>query len=176
MSNAPDRLNNFQIAIGLLVAAMIGWTAVVVRDVWWPVIVGVFATTPVADNDRAMEFTRLWIATKVYAVFGLPLAALLCLAVGFPTWRFMEMKGFRRARHAALAGATAGFAIGFLLIAASIIFAGNYSSWDNQGQLVDNGWPTTRGWLRSLNLVFGMMVVGILSGLGAWLAVARYKS
>lgn len=184
MDNVARTLSSRQMAVGIFVAALIAWLLTVATDIWLPVGEAIFRKNVLGYRGRIPELAQLWGITTLYAVFGIPIALVVSFAVGFPVWRYMDAKGLRSSGDAIRAGAFAGLIISLVSIALSLLLGlataaddnSSFSSWAYGQQVIDDGLPTTFGWLMKFLSVVTTIVIGAAAGLGAWATVVRLGS
>ena len=97
MTSVTSHLSIWQRTRGLLAAAAVAWALTTLIDLGWPMLQLWFASTFLQYDGYVPPLAQVvsWIA--LYAIFGLPLALIVCLAIGFPAWRFAEKKDSQRA-------------------------------------------------------------------------------
>jgi hypothetical protein len=184
MDNVARTLSNRQMAFGIFVAALIAWLLTVASDIWLPAGEAIFRKNFLGYRGRIPELAQLWSITTLYAVFGIPIALVVSFAVGFPVWRYMDAKGLRSSGDAIRAGALAGLIISLVSIALSLLSGlataaddnSSFSSWTYGQQVIDDGLPTTFGWLMKFLSAVTTIVIGAAAGLGAWATVVRSGS
>jgi hypothetical protein len=183
MTSVTSHLSIWQRTRGLLAAAAVAWALTTLIDLGWPILQLWFASTFLQYDGYVPPLAQVvsWIA--LYAIFGLPLALIVCLAIGFPAWRFAEKKGLATRLDAVRVGAVVALIIGLtgiiLGVLASLSTALNdsstFDSWSWGRQVVRDGLPTPLGWVFTAIDLLATVGIGCVAGYAAW-TVAGVKS
>jgi hypothetical protein len=107
----PD-LSRWQKTRGLLAAAAVAWGLTTLVDVVWPTLEVSFASTFLHYDTYVPPPSQVLAWVALYAIFGIPLALIVCLAIGFPAWRFAEKRGLRSRAEAIKVGGGVGLLVG----------------------------------------------------------------
>lgn len=165
---------------GLFAAAITAWAMIAVMPSLFFVIV-----TLTTGTSRAAWFyvTQMVHLLEVVTIVGLPLALIVCVAVGYPVWRVASARGLARRRDAIIIGALVGAVVCLLLTAASHIATytighiysvggrpSTLNEWSNGVQVVKNNLPTWAAILDDLYRTLFFAAAGAVSGLAAWWA------
>jgi hypothetical protein len=108
----------------------------------------------------------------VLGLFGIPLALILGILVGFPAVKLANQLGRNSYIDALMFGAVTGLLIGAVILAYDLFQGlgdylddtGHGSYGDGHGNLMDNGMPTARGWLYWFGYFIQLAIVGALAG------------
>ena len=159
------RTPNGRILLGLTAAALIGWFVFTLG------IVMPMAVQGFADQDPYISLT-VRNTVLLMGLFGIPIALLLSLLVGFPLWKLAERRGFHLPKHGLLWGAMAGAIISLVLTGYTVLSGlptyfdpnAGYDYADGTGLIVRDGLLTVRGWLLEGRRLLVMSAVGALAG------------
>jgi hypothetical protein len=185
MSGVGERLKARQMVLGLVSAGVVAWTLSVFCDLWWPAIEAVFRRDFLGYTGHVPDAAWLWTGTKIYAVFGLPIAVMVCFIFGYPMWRRMDRLGLRSTHHAIRAGADAGIIIGLIAILFQLLMGlltalddGSSVNSTSYGQrVIVDGLRTEFGYLLLLVDFVSTVAIGAAAGVAAWwtaLLVGRF--
>ena len=174
-------LSRWQKTRGLLAAAAVAWGLTTLVDVGWPTLEVSFATTFLHYDTYVPPPSQVLAWGALYALFGIPLAVIACLVVGFPAWRFAEKRGLKTRAEAIKVGGVVGLIVGSAGIVLGVLAAlptalsdsSTYNEWSWGQQTVSDGLPTLLGWGYQAIRLLITAGVGCLAGLAAW-AVAGH--
>jgi hypothetical protein len=119
----------------------------------------------------------------LYAIVGIPLALVVCFAIGFLAWRFAEKRGLTTRIDAIKVGAGVAFIVGTLGIALGLLASlptalsegSTFNSWSWGRQVIRDGLPTPLGWAFQAVDLLVTVGVGSLAGLAAWWAAGSRR-
>lgn len=168
-------------ARGLFAAAAVAWSLTTLVDIGFPSLAAWFASAVLHDGAEIPSWQQIFGLVALDAVFGIPLALLVCFAAGFPAWALAERRGLRTRAAAFKVGAGVGLLVGTagillgVLAALPIALDDNMSSdaWSWGGQIIHDGLPTLLGWAYKAISLIVTMGIGCLAGLAAWAAAGR---
>ena len=156
--------------LGLAVAAVAGLVSYIVLSLGSEVLQGAVVT---------FAFGRKWQSPPLgivilYLSFGLPIALVLSLTVGFPIWKRAEARSDRSRRSALIMGATTAAVIGLLLTFLNLLAGlpyyltdSTYNEYFHGYQVSKDGLPTLLGWFFVLLNFIYLAVAGSIGGLTA---------
>lgn len=181
--NGP-RFSPMQKAVGLVVASLVGWLLITSQALGWPFVELSVANTFFGKDADLPSWgqTARWM--YLYAILGLPIALIVCFAVGWPMWILAEKKVFRSLSDAAELGARVGFIIGAGGIVLGFLL-GLQITLDDQWsfdrfrwgyQVTRDGLPTLLGLALQLLGLLWTALVGAASGFFARLAVGAPRN
>lgn len=182
MTGVASHLSRGQKIRGLLAAAAVAWALTTLVDLGWPTLEVWFASTFLEYDGYVPPAAQVvsWIA--LYAIFGLPLALIVCLAVGIPAWRFAETRGLATSLDAVKVGAVVALIVGLTGIILGVLTSlptalsdsSTFNSWSWGRQVVRDGLPTPLGWVFIAIDLLATVGIGCVAGWTAW-AVAGVK-
>ena len=145
-------------------------------DVGWPAVTTSFAARFLDYQGYVPNPQSYLNAVVLYAIFGIPLALVVCFAVGFPAWRFAETRARASKVDAMIVGAGTGLVVGVVGIALSFSLGlqtalddqSSYNSWSWGRQIIRDGLPTLVGWVYWLADLAVTVLIGAAAGFTAW--------
>ncbi len=157
---------------GLLIAAVFAWAgSSIIMFVVPELRSAIFAAFIGRDYsfDTPMATVLAWVNVLVF--YGLPIALMGVLLLGFPFWAWAERQGLTTHVDAISAGAKAGLVIVVLEVLATLFFAmttlGTSQSHTYGFELSENGFPTLLGWLFFASDAALTVILGAATGLVA---------
>jgi hypothetical protein len=176
MMGVAPQLSRWQKTRGLLAAAAVAWALTTLVDLGWPTLEVWFASTFLEYDGYVAPVAQVVSWIVLYAIFGVPLALIVCLAVGFPAWRFAESKGLATRFDAVKVGAAVAFIVGLSGIILGVLSSlptalsdsSTFNSWSWGGQVVRDGLPTPLGWVFTAIDLLATVGIGCVAGLVAW--------
>lgn len=156
------RFTDGQKVRGLVVAALVTWSAITLISLAPAIYAVVLHPRETGDIGLANAFV-------LFAIFGLPIAAITCLVAGLPAWVIAERLGAHSPVHSALLGAMAGLLVGCVLTAYFAFSDSdpgyNYSAGDHD--LVVKGVKTSHWWWGQAVFVLELTATGLIAGFAA---------
>jgi hypothetical protein len=165
--NRPHRIR------GLLAAGVATWMVLTGFSLLLPLLLG-WAGELAAGSGLSLPAYEAF-SIVLLAVYVIPIAAMVCLVVGYPLWSLAGAAGMTRRRHASGFGAAAGGIIALLMLHSHSLagfligfFLVPYLAMGRHFRLPD--------WLRGLSMpyvVLAFVLAGAIAGLTA-LCVGRH--
>jgi hypothetical protein len=159
---------------GLAIAAVAAWA------LSWLTDVGGFALLacagPLFGRPVELPIDQLAGFTWMYVIVGLPVALVLCLALGWPLWIALERRGVRGARNAALTGAAFGLSLALVVQGVGLFYGAQIALDENASsetsiygyRIIRDGLPTALGWVFNALDTLVTASIGAVAGLTAW--------
>jgi hypothetical protein len=175
-SNAAVAIDRPRRGRGLLAASLAAWTFLMVAATGLPLLAdGILSLT--RDDVRWSSAREIFGPVGFAAAIGLPIALVICFAVGYPAWKFASAYGLTTRRNAIEIGAIVGAAL-YLLVAAGLhmlvyMDGGSFSYSQGGIPLTKDSLPTLQGVLFDLFLTLLYAADGAVAGLAAWLVGGR---
>jgi hypothetical protein len=176
------RASRARLGVALALGGLVAWVGVVATDIWWP-----FLEAQLRRGEYEGDAPPLGQAlglTYVYALFGLPVAVLFCVLVGWPLFRGAERRNVRSVLSAVNTGAIVG---GVTALAATLFSeisgrvmasrGSTFNSWSYGSQIVKDNVLTAHGWVMQVYDIVGTIMIG--SAVGAiiwWVGMCAPKS
>ena len=158
-------------ARGLLAASLAAWGFFMILATALPLLANAIASL---SRDVVWPSAREVLGPVVFlAAIGLPIALLICFAVGYPAWKFASTHGLTTRWDAIRIGAIVG-AVLYVLVAMSLhilVYLNASSVSYSQGGilLTKDSLPTLQGIVFDLFLTLFYAADGAVAGLAAWL-------
>lgn len=176
MTGVALQLSRWQKTRGLLAATAVAWALTTFVDLGWPTFEGWFASTFLQYEGYVLQLAQVANLIALYAIFGIPISLMVCLAVGFPAWRFAESRRLTSSLHAVKVGAVVAFIVGLtgviLGLLASLPTAlddgSTFNSWMWGRQVIRDGLPTPLGWVFTAIDLLTTVGIGGVAGWAAW--------
>lgn len=171
-SNPTATVNNPHRARGLLAAALAAWAFFMILATALPLLAnGISSLT--RDDVSWPSAREIFGPVGFAAAIGLPVALVICFAVGYPAWKFASAWGLTTRWDAIKIGAIVGAAL-YVLIALSlhvlVYLDGSSVSYSQGGVLLTkDNLPTSQGIAFDLFLTLFYAADGAVAGLAAWL-------
>ena len=178
MNVEHQQLSTGRMLLGLAAAAVAGLCSYVVLELGVTVLRLVVAT--VAFGHEWKE-PQVFSTATFYLFFGLPVALILSVAIGFPVWKQADSRPLRSPRDASKIGAVVGAGIGILFVLLDFLSGlrtyfgpGSFDSYTYGYRVTRDGLPTLLGWLFQVLSVLYFTIAGAIGGLAArWVAHSR---
>jgi len=175
--DAPTRLvlENPRRMRGLLAATLAAWAFFMVAATVIPLLASAVWSFATGQSLLWPSFEEIFGYFGLAAKIGLPIALIVCFAVGYPAWKFASSRGLTTRRDAIKIGAIAGGALYLLLSMSAHIMVymssgSNFSYAQGGVILTKDNLPTFQGILFDLFLTCFYAANGAVAGLAAWLA------
>lgn len=164
MNRTPTR----RVLQGLLAAAMTAWGLMVV----YTLVLSIAGELARDGGARADVWQQAFGLLAMLAIFGIPVAIVSTLLVGYPMWRVAENKGFRTRRAGLLWGALCGSILSILATVRTVLTANPGSSYGgSEGDFMIDGHLTALGWASEFRSLIFLALLGACSGFVAvWVA------
>ncbi len=184
MTGVVSQISRWQKTRGLLAAAAVAWALTTLVDLGWPILRLWFATTFLQYDGYVPPPAQVVSWIELYAIFGLPLALIVCFAIGFPAWRFAEKRGLATRLDAVKVGAVVGFVVGLTGIILRVLAAlptalndnSTFESWSWGRQVVRDGLPTPLGWVFTGIDLLATVGIGSVAGWVAWVIAGAKRA
>ena len=163
-----DRIPGRQVLKGLVCAALVAWALLTMVP-----LVGQIASELLQDGGpRPDIWQQAWGVLVLFTVFGLPVAFIATLVLGYPLWRLAERRGLTQLSHAAICGAICGAFIAALRTATTVLGADPGTSYGYSGDwIMIDGRLTPSGWASEFEALIILAVAGVCAGITAvWVA------
>lgn len=164
MNRTPTR----RVLQGLCAAALTAWGLLVV----YTLVPDIVAELKWEGGARVDNLQQALASLTLLAIFGIPIAVIATIFLGYPMWRIAEVKGFNTRRDGLLWGVLCGSIISMFATAVTVLSASPGTSYGgSEGDFMTDGHLTTLGWVSQFESLVIFALLGACSGFVAvWVA------